>query len=368
MTTLSGQQEQAIARVRTWLKGGSSQIFRLFGYAGTGKTTLARLIAQEAGGKALFGAYTGKAASVMRLRGCDDACTIHSMIYRVEEDEDGNPLFYLKDPEDSILDKAKLVIIDECSMVDEALARDLLGFGVKILVLGDPAQLPPVQGGGFFTQGEPDAMLTEVHRQARDNPIIALSLKIRQGERPQIGTYGGSRIIRKRDISGEEVCAADQVIVGTNKTRQKYNARIRELSGFVSTHPEVGEKLVCLRNDRKKGLLNGSLWRTHRYRALQKGFCSLRISPADDTLTLAKPMRVRVHGNFFSGGEDQLDWKILSGSQQFTYGYALTCHKAQGSQWNDIVVFDESYCFGEDASRWLYTAVTRASDKLTLAL
>ena len=57
-------------------------------------------------------------------------------------------------------------------MVDEDLGRDLLSFGKPVLVLGDPAQLPPVKGGGFFTEAEPDVMLTEVHRQAADNPII----------------------------------------------------------------------------------------------------------------------------------------------------------------------------------------------------
>ena len=75
-------------------------------------------------------------------------------------------------------------------MVDAELGRDLMSFGVPVLVLGDPAQLPPIQGGGFFTEAEPDMMLTEVHRQAEDNPIIRLSMDIRAGRDLDLGRYG----------------------------------------------------------------------------------------------------------------------------------------------------------------------------------
>ena len=147
-------------------------------------------------------------------------------------------------------------------MVDEELGRDLLSFGQPVLVLGDPAQLPPVKGGGFFTEGEPDVMLTEVHRQAKDNPIIHLSMMVREGGRLETGSYGESRIIRRREIDAAAVMAADQVLVGLNKTRRLYNTRLRELNGYRDPMPAAGEKLVCLRNDKTKGLLNGGTW-TH---------------------------------------------------------------------------------------------------------
>jgi len=113
----------------------------------------------------LFAAFTGKAACVMRSKGCHSASTIHSLIYKARETGEEMPSFELWD--DAPASKAKLIIIDECSMVDGELARDLLSFDVPLLVLGDPAQLPPIQGGGFFTDAKPDAMLTEVHRQAQ---------------------------------------------------------------------------------------------------------------------------------------------------------------------------------------------------------
>src|SRR4051812_49346337 len=256
--TWSPQQDAALKAVGDWLRNPDKPLFRLFGYAGTGKTTLARHIAEGVDGEVAFGAYTGKAALVLRTKGCADASTIHSMIYRSRESDENGPQFVLN--RQSPASKADLIIIDECSMVDEELGRDLLSFGQPVLVLGDPAQLPPVKGGGFFTEGEPDVMLTEVHRQAKDNPIIHLSLTVREGGRLEPGTYGQSRVIRRREVDAAMVMEADQVLVGLNKTRRLYNARIRELNGYRDPMPAAGEKLVCLRNDKTKGLLNGGAW------------------------------------------------------------------------------------------------------------
>ena len=194
----SPQQEGALKAVADWMKRGEPQIFRLFGYAGAGKTTLARQLAEDAEGEVAFAAFTGKAALVLRSKGCKGARTIHSLIYRPRDAETEEPTFVLN--EDSAAAKASLVIIDECSMVDEALGRDLLSFGKPVLVLGDPAQLPPVRGGGFFTETEPDVMLTEVHRQAADNPIIRMSMTVREGGRLDPGAYGESRVITRAEI------------------------------------------------------------------------------------------------------------------------------------------------------------------------
>ena len=137
----SPQQEDALARVSAWLKSGRPQVFRLFGYAGTGKTTLARHFAEGFKGEVAFGAFTGKAAHVLRQKGCEGATTLHALIYRPREVESEEPSFVLN--RESAAAKADLIIIDECSMVDEELGRDLLSFGTPVLVLGDPAQLPP---------------------------------------------------------------------------------------------------------------------------------------------------------------------------------------------------------------------------------
>ena len=182
MPVFTPHQDAALKAIADWWKAarGRPSIFRLFGYAGTGKTTLAQHIAAGIDGKVLFAAFTGKAACVMRSKGCRGASTIHRLIYKPQEQSEENPTFELWNKAPA--SHAKLIIIDECSMVDAELARDLMSFEVPLLVLGDPAQLPPIQGGGFFTDARPDAMLTEVHRQARDNPIVRLSMDIRAGK------------------------------------------------------------------------------------------------------------------------------------------------------------------------------------------
>src|SRR5437588_9372920 len=216
MPVFTPQQDAALVATANWLKDarGRAAIFRLFGYAGTGKTTLARHIAAGIDGKVLFAAFTGKAACVMRSKGCPNATTIHSLIYKPRDTNEETPSFDLWS--DAPASKAKLIIIDECSMVDAELARDLMSFRVPLLVLGDPAQLPPIQGGGFFTEAKPDSMLTEVHRQARDNPIVRLSMDIRAGDYLEPGRYGESEVVRKADLDPERVLKADQVLVGRN--------------------------------------------------------------------------------------------------------------------------------------------------------
>lgn len=355
----SPQQDAALKAVSEWLKQADRPVFRLFGYAGTGKTTLARHIAEDVDGDVAFGAYTGKAALVLRNKGCSDASTIHSLIYRSRESDEGGPQFVLN--RQSPAAKADLIIIDECSMVDEELGRDLLSFGKPVLVLGDPAQLPPVKGGGFFTEAEPDVMLTDVHRQAKDNPIVHLSMMVREGGRLELGTFGESRVIRRREIDAAMVMGADQVLVGLNKTRRLYNTRLRELNGYRDPMPAAGEKLVCLRNDKTKGLLNGGTWTIRALRGLHNDFLRMDVVADDDG---RKPVEVLIHKAFFEGGEEDLAYALRRESDEFTFGYALTVHKAQGSQWDDLMLFDESYAFREHRSRWLYTGLTRAAERV----
>jgi exodeoxyribonuclease-5 len=370
----SPQQDAALKAVSAWLKSGKPQIFRLFGFAGTGKTTLARHFAEQAGGDVQFAAFTGKAAQVLRSRGATNARTIHSLIYRprgeeaVEDEATGKtsiaPTFALN--RQSPVAKAKLVIIDECSMVDEALGRDLMSFGTPILVLGDPGQLPPISGGGFFTDHEPDILLTEIHRQARDNPIIRLALDVREGREFMYGDYGTAQVIAKTDVTRELVLGADQVLVGTNKTRRRYNQRLRELKGFTAEFPQAGDKLVCLRNDPAKGLLNGSLWKVMTSsKETSKPGINLLVSPEDEEpgRGIAKIKLLKAQ---FEDPDADIPWQTRKRYDDFDYGYALTTHKAQGSQWPNVVLFDESWAFKETRQRWLYTAVTRAAERLTV--
>lgn len=393
----SPQQDAALAAIKAWFDGGGQQPFYLAGYAGTGKTTLAKEVLNLCTPNALFAAFTGKAALVLAQKGCPGASTIHSLIYlpkgksrarleqleqAVKTERDPNtrakllhaieweranlqrPSFALR--EESPVRDADLVVIDEVSMLDARIGADLESFGTPILVLGDPAQLPPVAGGGYFTERKPDVMLTEIHRQAADNPIIRLATDVRQGRGLHPGAYGESRVITKAD-EGEtlaQAAGADQMLCGLNKTRRAINNWVREGAGCRSPYPEEGDKLVCLRNDRDTGLLNGSLWRVLASAADGE---TVGLSITDDA---GVEMTVEAWAGTFDEKSPIPDsyWERCN-AQEFDYGYALTCHKAQGSQWPNVFVYDESRRFRSgDPRRWTYTAITRAAEKVTVVL
>lgn len=363
--TWSTQQNQAINAVRTWLADKKGpQVFRLFGYAGAGKTTIAKSIADMASGTVLYACFTGKASLVLRSKGCDGASTIHSLIYKLKDPNSPKPEFVLNP--DSNLATASLLIVDEVSMVGDELAVDLLSFGIKVLVLGDPAQLPPVKGTGYFIDVAPDFMLTEIHRQAADNPIIRMSMDVRLGHRLQVGAYGDSRIITRKQLGQNMVMRADQVLVGMNRTRRGTNAKMRKLLGRASHLPEAGDRLVCLRNNKEKQLMNGGLWEVNEAGAPDKACVLTMKATSQDNPAITWPVEIEVPEQFFLGTEDTLNFRDRRNSDEFDYGYAITAHKAQGSQWPNVLVLDESSVFKEDASKWLYTAITRAAERITI--
>lgn len=378
------KQSNALQDTYDWFEYESDeqQVFKIFGYAGCGKTTLAVEIANTLGRRVMAATFMGKAALMMKKKGFQSTSTIHSLIYRVEKQEvevlDKNtqkptgerriePVFILND-ESPLLD-AKLLIVDEMSMVGEELAKDLLSFNVPILVLGDPGQLPPIKGTGYFVSGQPDIMLTEIHRQALDNPIIRMSMDIRTGKGVKPGNYGESRVIRKASLSPEqlmeELVAADQVLCGKNVTRRQFNSQMRSFKGFnLPFQPMEGEKLICLRNNREKGLLNGGMWRVIKPPRFDGEFAGMDLESLD---IQDQKVQAKVPMEFFKGEEDKIPYKRRKGDE-FDFGDCITGHKSQGSQWPNVFIWNENYCFREDALKWLYTTATRAADKLTLAI
>jgi len=356
--TPSPQQDTALQRVKRWLEAPRKPFFYLAGYAGTGKTTLARHFAEGVGGQVLYAAYTGKAASVMRSKGCVGATTLHSLAYipkikcrerlrqlvdqleaaakaadhqlvdhlesqiAEENKQLARPAFSLN--QESALKSASLLIVDECSMASDRIGEDLVSFGVPILALGDPAQLPPVQGEGYFTQGDPDFLLTEIHRQALDNPIIRLSMAVRQGrgrveDDLPYGDYGDSRVVR--EVDGSTAMAHDQMIVGRNDTRRQYNEKMRRLLGRRSL-VETGDRVVCLRNNHDLGLMNGAVFAVVEVREDEEGPVLL----IDDGESRAE---VPIHVDTMRRGSvpDGASFFERQGREEFCHAYALTCHK-----------------------------------------
>lgn len=402
----TSQQDAALRAVSQWLRERSSPVFRLFGYAGTGKTTLAKHLATDR--NVAFAAYTGKAALVMRKNGCRDASTIHSLIYQPYKAEDAEdrlrfvehrlatdenlsaedrkrleaergeliaslrspnrpkPSFILRSDPQGLQD-VSLIVIDECSMVNEEMARDLMSFDIPILVLGDPAQLPPVKGTGWFTSEKPDIMLTDVQRQARDNPIIHLATTVREGGRLTLGDYGTSKVISGK-YPFEFAQEHSQIIVGMNRTRKATNQWYRRQLGLQAPIPVEGDRLICLRNDKKEGLLNGSMWTAQADADADhtRNQILLHDIKSDDDGRVLKGLTA--HAHILLGEERQLlpsEWML---NQEFDYAYAITCHKSQGSQWESVLLSDESHSFRENARNWLYTGITRAQERITIKL
>jgi exodeoxyribonuclease-5 len=144
------------------------------------------------------------------------------------------------------------------------------------------------------------------------------------------------------------------------------NLKVRKLLKIYDEYPIKGEKLICLRNDRDRAIFNGGMFNVDRVfeSKYKTSFLNMSLNPEDDDTSL--PVMVKVHKSFFSSEVAVPDWKFLKGSQEFDFGYAITCHKSQGSQWENVLIYDESWCFRDDWQRWLYTAITRASEKITL--
>lgn len=410
MVQWSPQQQAALDLGRRWLDGDYEpvsgwQVFKLRGFAGTGKTLLAKEFNEHVGGGAISGAYTGKAASVLRRRGLYNASTCHSLIYqpvgndgeakfrelraelkrlearddldrgglmRMEalrrqmrsiEDDARQPKFVLK--LESPLEGAPLLILDEVSQIDEVMGKDLESFGCRILCLGDPGQLPPIRGTGYYNEGPADVTLTEIHRQAADNPVLRLATLAREGKNIPYGEWmtgsGCARVVSK--VSKEQALAADMVLTGTNKRRQAINRRHRELEGHTSPMPETGERICCLANNHEIGIQNGTLWTVKQ--------ADPQWSPGDDTVYLniepeegGAPLGIPCEASLFLDDTDKVAWPR---SEQFTWGSCLTVHKAQGSEWSKVVGFLD-WPSNRSYREWCYTLITRASEELTLVM
>jgi exodeoxyribonuclease-5 len=409
----SPSQSKALDAIASWLRDPHKKpTFYLAGLAGSGKSTILKHALAEMKGKICYAAPTGKAALVMRRKGLPTAGTIHSLIYtvsggdpmspealvklreemkrlraiqdpgaqktadqlekqleRAEQDQDRTgPAFALN--RNSAFATAALGVVDECSMCDERIGKDLESFGVPLLVVGDPAQLPPVYGSGYFTSRDPDAYLDEIHRQALDSPILRLADLARRGERLPVGPIGeGVDVRRYGDPSLEErATTAEMILVGRNRTRHACNTKIRRLLGRANDFtPVAGDRVVGLRNDHELGLLNGSTWVVDRCVAnLDNMTASIEITSIDDgkdtieTTTWLHP--------FMAREEELLGRPDRRTRSELAYAYALTVHKSQGSQFDDVLLFDESKQFGKDARRHLYTGVTRAAKSLTVVV
>lgn len=419
----SQQQAAAIAAIEDWFRHGTrnQQVFRLFGYAGTGKTTITRHAIGELGLEpmdrtggsrgVLYAAFTGKAALVMTRKGTP-ASTIHSLIYKVSEAtpeeiervtreleslrgslramgpaersfaetqirrlelrlaDIHQPRFILN--EQSLVRDADLIVLDEVSMVGAEMASDLLAFGKPILVLGDPGQLPPIKGDGAFTDADPDVMLTDIHRQAETSAIIRLATLARQSMPIPYGEHDDFVWkMRRSDIGPHQFLKGGQVICGRNATRLFLNTAMKQAAGFPDAYPRgLGEKIICLKNRHDLGLVNGMFLDLSDIRDESPLAFSASVRTEDGTSVPGRQWFYKGHFDdhvAYDAERLRRDWRDMRGLVESVWGYAITCHKAQGSQWENVIVYDDGLGrTAEDRARWLYTAITRAEQGLVI--
>ena len=353
------------------------------GYAGTGKSTVIKFVVDALGLKkddVRYVTFTGKAAQVLRAKG-HNATTIHKYIYRAFLNSQGK-FVYSKLPKEEVT--GKIIIVDEISMVPANLLRDLASYKIPMILLGDPGQLPPVgEDNGMLKN--PHVFLDEVMRQALDNSIIRLSMLIREGKPiPKIDDEY-VKVFSRSELNLGMVEWADQVICGRNDTRKMINNIVRQARGFTSPFPQVGDKMICTRNDweftngEEMPIVNGTIGIITDVKRigdfpldqpLKRNQTGIIVDFTPDFTGTFE--NVNMDPNLVRGYDSVLQQQIQAGMrkpesiyQELEYGYAITCHKSQGSEFKKVLVIEEVLNSAHHR-RWLYTAVTRASEKLVL--
>lgn len=354
--------------IHSWWDNGATKPLVVLGYAGTGKTSLLGVslpMLRNSDGstvRVVYVAYTGKASQVLKTKGLE-AQTAHSLIYdpAPSEDDPDEMVFILKNPSTI---PYELIVVDEASMIPQDMRSDLESLGIPLLFVGDGGQLPPVDGFGNIMD-YPDYKLEEVHRQSLDSGIIKIATDVRKGVTVAKGTYGvkGDATKLGKDWANnlEFIAGHDMVVCYTNATRHSFNEALREYKGFSGRYPKVGESLICKRNNKITGMTNGLILEVT---AIREEESCLIMDGKDEAGN--QYYGLKVYTNYFDGYEHP---KIFGRTTLdiFEFGYCLTGHSCQGSQWDSVCVIEE-VMRGQSTDmkrRWLYTVLTRAIKSLT---
>ena len=389
---LTEKQEKGLETILTRYNLGLKYT-TISGYAGTGKSTLVKFAIAALGvreDRVAYATFTGKAAEVLRKKGNTGACTLHKLLYDHFPKPGGG---FIRKPKTSL--NCDVVVVDEVSMAPKSMIDMLLSHRVYVIFLGDPFQLPQINKDESHDILEnAHIFLDEVMRQAAESEIIQISMKIRNGEPIDFMKGKEVIIIPKSELVEGHLTWADQILCGTNAIRENINRQMREIYGF-SGLPQDGEKMICLRNywddcaDNGDALVNGTTG------ILRNPFETFRMIPNyipidNHRMDVIQGDFVTSDGSTFNSVE--MDKKLLIDGtkcitdgkilfrlgklknkigdivpREFAFGYAITTHKAQGSEWDKVLVIEEKFPFPkEEHARWLYTAVTRASEKLVL--
>lgn len=347
------------------------------GFAGTGKSTLVQYIIKELyipDHLIAYVAYTGKASLVLQQKGCPGATTAHRLLYYSQELPDGT---FIHTPRERPEHPLKLIVVDEVSMLEKEQWEILMRWRIPVIALGDPFQLPPIhEDNGVLAH--PHIFLDQVMRQAQDSEIIRLSMDIREGK--SLNCYHGKDVCvtSKSKISDQLLLKADQVLCGKNVTRFDLNQRIRRAvwGDKYQIAPINGDKCICLKNYWDKGnLTNGTIGTINKIYTMNTELLKPMLLGSFETDTGDTYDFLSMDYKIFTEGKttvNQDNWRQFAKYErpmEFDYGYAITVHKSQGSEFDKIILFNEY--LGADREhylRWLYTGITRASKKLIVGI
>ena len=360
------------------------------GYAGTGKSTLVKFIIAALNLQpedVAYVTFTGKAASVLRHKGCPNAMTAHKLLYYSKRMPSGKFVFR---PRPILEGNYSLIVVDEISMLPNDLWELLLSHKKHVIALGDPFQIPPIdKKADNHVLDKPHIFLDEIMRQAEESEIIRLTMDIRNYKAPQYFKGNEIQVLRPNEVVDGMYSWADQIICATNRKRQEINDYMRQAAGR-GEEPEPGDKIICCRNcwdildiSGENALVNGTIGTLEGFvKGYQEypifGFPSVPILSANISTIDGEFENVIMDYQMLKEGKPFLTseqaYQIYRRSDlknlepvDFNYGYAITGHRAQGSEWDKVLVFEEGFPFNkEEHRRWLYTAVTRAKDKLVL--
>ncbi len=401
---LTEEQKRAFDKIVEWQDRGKNEndILKLGGYAGTGKSTLLSLFA-ELSREAAFCCFTAKATDVLRKKMrqlgmppgflTKNVSTIHGLIYIPIEGKKGEIIGWEKCDANKVRQQFRCIVVDEASMVNGQMLDDIKSFGLPILAVGDHGQLPPVQGEGALML-QPDVKLETIHRQAKDNPIIALAHSVRQdGRLPRHDTLakdGPIKYVAMSDVSDllkqlyEQYQPNDiALLTYTNATRQKLNRLGRTAwLGKIQQDDTVvpGEQVICLKNYKRVVFngMRGTAMPDPAPKVANKHWYDASVEFPEHELVMDAHLlggqfgRNRTFGDLVEV-QQQLNLGVSCWPEVgmlFDYGYALTVHKSQGSGFKAVILKYErpGPVSDDDFRRWLYTAVTRAIDKLYIVV
>lgn len=375
---LSPDQVNAVNAARAWYQSRDPRAFRVFGPAGSGKTTTARFIIEALGTTTQALAPTNRAARILRSRGVDGARTIHSVLFQptpwcatenhtvdsrcVQNEakhQHGVRFFKRQDPPEGV----KCFTIDEASMVGDRIGRDVKMFGIKTLVIGDPYQLPPIGDDPAYTSDLPGVDLDTSHRFDSLSDIGKLANTIRLSD----GLAGWKKLIPY--VGFESVEDYDLLLAWRNETRWQIITTLRSLRGRSLEQPQIGDRLISVANTYEAGVLNAD----------ELTVCG-EITPATHMGAWNVPTREAGVVQAWKAGFRDLEGEQWAASQSrrkgtdicaLTWSECMTVHKAQGGEWKNVLVVDDlskmDWAFRETPgglNTWAYTAVTRASDQV----